>query len=173
MQVCPLCGTDEFVTKARDPADLTIYICNRIRKHADEPYAWTVSEAGKDVRYPQEGLAFDLDLFTDLRECFDDEGVWIEYGVLEDRFRLRHPDKYQALREIYGSVLLDGPRRYSVASYLTRHVLSALERTGEIGYRYGPATGEWAYTGSISYWAVDPPSSNVPVLTYAVYSESG
>ena len=167
-----MCGIDEFVTKARDPDGLPIYLCSRTRKHPDEPYAWTV-KAGKDVRYPQEGLAFDLDLFTDLKDCFDEQGVWIEYGVLEDRFRLRHPDKYQTLREIYGSVLLDGPRRYSVASYLTRHVLSALERSGEVGYRYDAATGAWTYTGSISFWAVDPPSSNMPVLTYARYSKSG
>ena len=68
--------------------------------------------------------------------------------------------------------MLDRPRRYSVASYLTRHVLSALERSGEVAYRYAPATGDWAYTGAISFWAVDPPPSDRPVLTFAEYSKS-
>jgi hypothetical protein len=105
-----------------------------LARHGDDPYMWTVNEAGKDVRLPQEGVAAEVDLYTDLEQCVDERGVWIEYGILEDRFSTRYPDKFRTLRELYGIVLLDGHRKYSVASYITSHVLSKLEALGSIEY---------------------------------------
>ena len=161
---------DDFVSSVRGPSNETIYRCSRAKKHGDDPYLWTVDEAGRDRRYPEEGLAAELDLFTALRACFDEEATWIEYGVLEDRFMKRSPDKYKTLRGIYGSTLLDGARRYSVASYVTRHVLSKLEQWGELSYKELPATGKWTYTGNISYWTTVPPPVNDVVLTFEQYS---
>lgn len=172
MQVCPVCAIDDYVTVTKMPEGQVLYACDRVKKHPDEPYLWTVDNAGRDERYPVEGLAADLNLFDDLRKCFDDGDAWLEYGIIEDRFRSRFPENFEAVRAVYGSVLLDGARRYSVASYLSRHVLSKLARWGELDYFEGPATGIWSYTGSIGYWAETPAPPRKNTATYAEYAAS-
>jgi hypothetical protein len=173
IQVCPLCGIDDFVKVVKSPDGETVYACAREKKHVDSPYLWTVDESGKDQRYPVEGLAADLNLFDDLRKCFDPEDGWVEYGILESRFRERAQDNFESVRAIYGSVLLDGPRKYSVASYVSRHVLSKLADWGEIDYSEGPATGIWKYTGSIGYWAKRPAPPRDQALTFASFVKGG
>lgn len=172
MQVCPLCGMDDYVETSKKPDGQTLFMCAREGKHDDQPYLWTVDEKGKDRQYPNEGLAAELDLFADLRACFETEDGWLEYGVLEERFRNRFPDHFQDLRAIYGSVLLDGPRRYSVASYISRHVLSKLVEWGELDWFEGEATGVWAYNGIISYWAVVPSPPREQRLSYEEFVRS-
>jgi hypothetical protein len=173
MQVCPICAIDDYVSFIRTPHDgKAIYMCSREGRHADSPYLWTVDEGGNERHYPEEGLAPELDLYSDFRRCFEEEGLWLEYGVLEDRFSRINPENFEVLRGIYGSVILDGARKYSMSSYITRHVLAKLEEWGELVYREGPATGEWAYNSRISYWALVPAPPNNRTLTYQRYSSA-
>jgi hypothetical protein len=166
-QVCPLCGIDDYLESGRMPSGEIIYIC-RSRRHPDEPYSWTYDDAGKARGYPQEGLAAELNLFEDISKCFDDGDGWLEYGVIEDRYHALNPEGFQALRDIYGNTLLDGPRNYSMSTYIARHVLSKLETLGELAWFEGKPTGAWKeHNSTISYWARTPAPPLDHLQTYA------
>ena len=47
-------------------------------------------------------------------------------------------------------------KRYTVSAFLAA-TLGNLERAGAVAFHSGPATGRWAYNGTISvYWSLPP-----------------
>lgn len=173
-QVCPICGTDDDVQSAVLPSGETLYTCSRERKHSPDPYSWTCDDAGRARGYPQDGLAAQLNLFDDISKCFHDGDGWLEYGVIEDRFKALSPDKFETLRGIYGHTILDGPRKYSMSTYIARHVLSKLETLGELAWFEDQPTSIWkVHNSSISFWARTPAPPREQIQTYADYFSSG
>lgn len=169
-QVCPICGTDDDVQSAVLPSGETLYTCSRERRHFPDPYSWTFDEVGKVRGYPQEGLAAELNLFDDISKCFHFDDGWLEYGIIEDRFKASSPENFETLRAIYGHTILDGPRKYSMSTYIARHVLSKLESLGELAWFQGTPTGVWKeHNTDISYWARVPAPPRNQVQTYADY----
>lgn len=170
-QVCPICGTDDDVRSVDLPSGETVYTCSRDRKHSPDPYSWTYDDAGTVRGYPQEGLAPDLNLFEGISKCFHDGDGWLEYGIIEERFRELNPESFETLRRIYGHTILDGPRKYSMSTYIARHVLSKLETLGELAWFQGKPTGVWrTHNTDISYWARTPSPPRDQVKTYAEYA---
>jgi hypothetical protein len=161
---------DDYVRSAQLPTGETLYTCHFERKHPDEPYTWTYDEAGKARGYPQEGLAAELNLFEDISKCFHEGDGWLEYGIIEDRFKALSPEKFESLRGIYGHTILDGPRKYSMSTYIARHVLSKLESFGELAWFEGKPTSIWrVHNSSISFWARMPAPSRDQIQTYGDY----
>lgn len=169
-QVCPICGTDDDVQSAVLPSGETLYTCSRERRHSPDPYSWTFDDVGKVRGYPQEGLAAELNLFDDISKCFHVDDGWLEYGIIEDRFKALNPEHFETLRAIYGHTILDGPRKYSMSTYIARHVLSKLESLGGLAWFQGTPTGVWKeHNTDISYWARVPAPPRSQVQTHADY----
>ncbi len=166
-QVCPLCAIDDAVQSTHLPSGETLFTCHSARRHPEDPYSWTYDERGIAQRYPQEGLAAELNLFDDISKCFHDGDAWLEYGIIEDRLKALNPDGFETLRSIYGHTILDGPRKYSMSTYIARHVLSKLESLGELAWFQGKPTGVWKlHNSDISYWAGTPAPPRDGTKTY-------
>lgn len=93
---------------------------------------------------------------------------WREWGIIEHLFHLADPDLYTLLYENYGHVT-QGPRRYSVSSYLARRMSDVATR-GAIAFVNGRGTGRWDYNTSISYWATTPTPDRANRLTWEQYA---
>jgi hypothetical protein len=107
---------------------------------------------------------FDLE---PLSACVPPGEPYVEYGVVEYRFRQRYPDLFRAHVHDRGHVLTG--KQVATASGVRFGVaLGRLARAGELISRYGPATGAWSYNGQVTYWA-RPPEPAGPPLTWAAF----
>jgi hypothetical protein len=102
-----------------------------------------------------------------LLACVVQGEPFAEFGVVEFRFRQRHPQLFRAHVREQGHVLT-GTRLYTASAVRFGVALSRLARSGDLVSRYGPATGAWAYNGQMTYWAV-PPVPNGELLTWVRY----
>lgn len=68
-----------------------------------------------------------------LLDCVEDSDVWLEYGIIECRFKSRYPDLYGILLQVYGHRKL-GQMSYSASNYLGRQ-LGVLASRGAISTR--------------------------------------
>lgn len=108
------------------------------------------------------------ELLEPLLACVKAGEPFVEYGVVEYRFRLARPDQFAAHVRDRGHVML-GARRLQAAS-ITRFAkaLARLESSGELVTVKGPGTGAWRLDQSIGYWA-RPPRPAGPLLTWSMF----
>jgi hypothetical protein len=166
-QVCPLCGDDEGVSVLPDPeSGGWRFTCAPAQHHAD-PYAWTV-----DIPSPfegRDGVTAELGLYDHLPDLVAAQDPWLEYGVVEHRYKEAHPDVYAELLRLYGHRARE-PKPFTL-SVVVAKALGQLAREGGISFRWGRATGYWSYNGTISYWAPAPPPAPSSELTWTTFAK--
>jgi hypothetical protein len=105
------------------------------------------------------------ELLESLLACVNAGEPFVEYGVVEYRFRVARPDLFVAHRNI-----LLGARRGQASLSTARFAkaLGRLESAGELVMVKGPGTGAWRQNLSIGYWA-RPPRPTGPLLTWSMF----
>ena len=158
-QVCQLCGFDDDVTVSElTGGDSWHYRCTGGGKYHAEPYAWEVAHETSSSAH--EGICAELGLYDDLPRCVPVGQGWVEHGIVEYLYKEDHPETYRHLVDLYGHIA-KAPKRYTASVILAR-TLGQLSREGIVYYQPDlPATGFWAYNGTVGYWSPIPgPASN-------------
>lgn len=109
------------------------------------------------------------ELLEPLLACVNVGEPFVEYGIVEYRFRISRPDLFIAHVRERGHVML-GARRGAASTATARFTktLRHLETSGELVTVKGPGTGAWRHDQSISYWA-RPPRPTGPLLTWSMF----
>ncbi|MFG1928746.1 hypothetical protein [Cryptosporangium sp. NPDC048952] len=180
--VCPFCTDVDGVERTPLGPGIWSYTCSRSRNHpGSAPYTWEGTTQEAITPDAIGGLAAELSLATDLLACLRPGESWVEYGVVEHRYRLLRPDNYQVLAAHFAPSKLCLPEfdglagssrqaGYSTSVYIA-HTLSRMSRRDEIHLQTGPATGPWKTASTISYWALSPAPPPESRLTYQAFTE--
>jgi hypothetical protein len=112
------------------------------------------SGAGSALTAGVSELAAELGLDIVLPALVAGQEAWVEFGLVERAYAHARPGDFAALVERYSHTAIVATR-YSASAFLAR-TLVALARRGEVLFHDGPATGRWAHTQSISWWATEP-----------------
>ena len=109
------------------------------------------------------------ELLEPLLACVNVGEPFVEYGIVEYRFRMSRPDLFVAHVRERGHPML-GARRGSASTSTARfaRTLRRLETTGQLVMVKGPGTGAWRHDQSIGYWA-RPPRPTGPLLTWSMF----
>lgn len=166
-QVCPLCGRDDTVVQLGVKDGKWLYRCSNPKKHP-EPLDWASADVApaEDDREP--GVMEEFGLFQDLPHCLNAGEPFVEYGVVEYRYRQLRPDTFSEIVAKYGHRAIEMGRPYTTSGFLAS-ALRILANRGEVELRWGPATGFWTYDGTVGYWALAPASSDA-LLTWEEFA---
>lgn len=157
---CPRCFRADDVSYQRLPDHMLVYVCSGAHG-GDGPHTWTRSTKGLVAEdAAPEGVTDEL--MEPLLRCLIPSEPFVEYGVVEYRFRGRFPDLFRAHVFDRGHVLT-GKTVATASSVRFGVALYRLIRTGEVLSRHGPATGAWSYNGQVTYWAIPPEPGDEPI----------
>src|SRR3954454_7507426 len=153
-QVCPLHAFEE-IDGAWISSDVGWqFTCPRADHVPPGPYTW-LSAPPPPPGTELSGIADELGLGVEIPAVLKQfDGTWVEYGVFEQAYAVSHPKEWNFLIERYGHTAI-APKQYTVSAFLAA-TLGNLQRAGAIEFHSGPATGRWAYNGTISWWALPP-----------------
>jgi hypothetical protein len=157
-QVCPLCGRDDTVVQLGIRNGKWLFRCTNPKKHFDQ-VDWASVDATPEEDTREPGVMEEFGLFQDLPHCLNDGEPFVEYGIVEHRYRQLRPDTFKDIVAKYGHRAVEVGRPYTTSSFLAS-ALRILADRDEIELRWGPATGFWAYDGTVGYWALAPASSD-------------
>ena len=166
--VCALCGVDDDVTTVHLGDGAWRHVCNG--SGHSEPRIWeeeVVSSGVDDLAL--EGLAQEWGLYDDLPKCVITGEPFVEYGIVEYRYKQLNPARYAALIGRYSHTKV-GPSHYTTSSFIAG-ALGRLWKRGDLTATWGTATGYWAYNGVISYWAL-PNAPDAGLLTWKEFAEA-
>jgi hypothetical protein len=141
-QVCPLCASDDEVTRSLID-EVWVFRCDASRD--THPYEWRPHDIPEAPLYGEEGVGAELGVYDDLL-AIANEG-FAEYGVLEYRFWKRVPQTYRTLVDRYGHTAF-GPARYTASAFLAGS-LALLWKEELIYGTSSRATGYWSYNERI------------------------
>jgi len=150
MPMCPLCVLDQdHLTTTYAGDGVWMHSCDNPAMHPDAPFIWQETPGGHldDLEYG--GLSDEWGVYEDLRECFTAGEPFLEYGIVEYRYKHVNPSRYAFLVERYGHTRI-APSRYTTSSFLAA-VLGRMLRHGDLLHQTGRATGYWDYNSRISY----------------------
>jgi hypothetical protein len=165
--VCSLCGIDDEVTTLFLGDGVYQHTCTG-RWHA-EPRVWVeTGDSGIDD-LALEGYTLEWGLYDDLPRCLLHGEPFVEYGIVEHRYKLLNPARYRFLVDRYSHTCL-GPSRYTASAFIAS-ALGRLWRRGDLEADGGPATGYWSYNHGISYWALPGARPGGPQLTWKEFAE--
>ena len=119
------------------------------------------------TRPTTEDAAID-ELLEPLLACVNAGEPFVEYGVVEYRFRLARPDLFVAHVRERGHLMLGGRRLASASTARFAKALGRLQSSGELVMVKGPGTGAWRHDQAIGYWA-RPPRPTGPLLTWSMF----
>ena len=186
---CPRCFSyDDVLSPRRMPDGSIEYTCTGEHDGAGT-HKWSVAPAvvaapaGRASTAPRVGArttgaprssqnteaAATDELLEPLLACVNAGEPFVEYGVVEYRFRLAHPELFVAHVRERGHLML-GARRGQASASTARFAkaLGRLEKSGELVMVKGPGTGAWRHDPTIGYWA-RPPRPSGPLLTWSMY----
>jgi hypothetical protein len=169
-QVCPLCGNDDgvVVNAIANPNSWT-YVCNTTGLRHTDPYQWQVIFEDTPA-LERSGITQELGLYDDLPHCLTLGEPWVEYGIVEYRFKEAFPRVYlDELIPRYSHRSITS-KPYTLSAFVAS-ALAQLRSEGTVVHKTGPATGYWAYNGEISYWALPPPPALENTMTWVQFSE--
>lgn len=157
---------DDFVAAMESPdGDEWIYTCTSPAH--ESPLSWPSKM--EQPHSGREGICADLGLYEDLEACVLSGEPWVEYGVVEHRYRVLRPATYAKLVEDYHHAA-HHDRRYTVSSLLVG-VLGQLRKEGILASQVGKPTGFWAkHLGIVSFWSRSPAPPEDSTLTWATYA---
>ena len=159
----PRCFSADDVTYDRLPDQVVRFTCAR-NHEGDGPHSWM--QALSDAAFREEaGAGVTDELLDPLSNCVESGEPWVEYGVVEYRFRQRYPALFAAHVRDRGHRML-GPHRVTASGVRFAIALSRLADGGELLRIYGPATGAWA-PQEVTYWARPPAPPNTSRVTWA------
>ena len=163
-QVCPLCAHDDEVSAVPDGEKSGWrFVC----ENHEMPYTWLVK--APRTSSGREGISAEIGLYDDLVECVHGDDPWLEHGIVEYRYQLLRPTLYRDELVARFGHRAQGPRHFSTSALIAK-ALGQLRDEGILSWRYGKATGFWAYNGSISYWAAVPPPAEGSELTWVHFA---
>jgi hypothetical protein len=162
---CPRCFSADDVTYERLPDQLVEFACSR-NHDGDGPYRWIAALDDLDLHEEADAGITD-ELLDPLSDCVVAGEPWVEYGIVEYRFRLRHPDLFAAHVRERGHRML-GPHKVTASGVRFAMALGRLSERGELVRIYGPATGAWA-PQDITYWARPPGPPTTSRVTWATW----
>ncbi|MEJ3658011.1 hypothetical protein WEH80_34110 [Actinomycetes bacterium KLBMP 9759] len=181
---CPRCFSfDDVRPPRRMPDGRVEYTCTGDHDGAGK-HVWSVAPAAVEApagrastarrpgaptaRSTAEDAAIE-ELLEPLLACVKPGEPFVEYGVVEYRFRMARPDLFVAHVRERGHIML-GARRSAPSASTARFAkaLGRLERAGQLVTVKGPGTGAWRHDQSIGYWA-RPPRPSGPLLTWSMF----
>lgn len=174
---CENCFRADEVTVEEDYlTNEWVYTCNA---HDPEPHVWRKPAPTKPAAnvFP-DGRLEELGVYEILDQCIDSDDPWMEWGVIEDRFRRRDPELYALLIEEYSHSARDyrrggpdkNPTNTRKLSNRLAQAVRVLARDGHLEGRFGPATGYWSYNTRVSHWAPNPAPDDDDLLTWEKYA---
>ncbi|MFC4943143.1 hypothetical protein [Pseudonocardia sp. GCM10023141] len=185
---CPRCFTyDDVLPSRRLPDGRIQFTCTGGHDGAGE-HVWSIAPAVVDApagrtatarraaaRTPgapragtsTEDAAID-ELLEPLLSCVNAGEPFVEYGVVEYRFRLARPEMFVAHVRARGHLMLGGRRLASASTARFAKALGRLQKSGDLVMVKGPGTGAWRHDTSIGYWA-RPPRPTGPLLTWSMF----
>ncbi len=165
---CPVCFSADGVSYQRLPDKQLAYFC--AGRHPDgKPHEWVGrADAGSGGWSAAEGVTDEL--LDPLLDCFAREDGLLEYGIVEYRLRQRYPELFRAHVAERGHVLL-GATQTTASAVRFGVALGRLARSGDLDFRFGPATGAWSYNGKVSYWC-RPPKDGRAMVSWADFCAS-
>lgn len=152
-QVCPLCSRDDTVEVLGRVEHEWAFRCANLSKHV--LYEWSSPDASVLEEESAPGIMQELELFTDLPHCLVASERFVEYGIVEHRYRTMRPETYAAIVARYGHRATEVGRHYTASSFMAS-ALKLLSNREELELRWGSATGFWRYNEVVSYWALAP-----------------
>src|SRR4051812_16150460 len=173
-EVCPFCADADDVSYVPLDGGLREFTCTRSARHPSQrPYTWIggLHEAPATDADGESGPAFELGMLDDLVACLHEGEPWVEYGVVEHRYREMSPDAFAELVARWGH-REDGVQRQYTASAYIGSVLAMLRRRDRIVSLPGghAGTGYWSYNSPSSFWALPPGPASRQVLTFAEWA---
>ena len=169
-RTCPKCYSADEVTQRRSVDRLWTFTCDYTSRHDDRaPYVWD------DLNEPggvDGGVQRSLDPYLGpLRSCVLPDEPYVEYGIVEWRFRERAPVLFEELVREHGHVRLNVIDTKKTASAYLAQALGLLAAAGQLVRVYGTATGTWSYNGQVTYWAVPPGPPTTSRLSWKAYAQ--
>ena len=104
-----------------------------------------------------------------LYACVENSDVWLEYGIIEYRFKSSFPVLYEHLIEVYGHRVL-GDREYPASNYLGTS-LHQLFRKDRISKRRRSASGWFKTFGKVSHVARSGTPADAQALSWDEFAE--
>ena len=163
-QVCPICAHDDDIEVVLADGDW-VMICSS-RSHP--MYEWRPKEQYQKSLSPRFGIAEELGVYDDLLHCVHDG--FAEYGIVEYRYWEHSPDTYMELANRYGHTAL-GPGKYTVSAFLGG-ALGQLWRENLVVGRWGPATGYWAYNGTVGAYGPSGTPEKSSILSWESFART-
>lgn len=151
IQTCPRCFRSDDVSFQRLPDRVVEYTCAS-RHDGDGPHHWYASLDDATGRHEGEEGVTD-ELLDPLSSCISADDPWLEYGIVEYRFRERFPELFADHVRARGHRMFGD--RVTASAVRFASALGRLSERGELVKKYGPATGAWA-PQDVTYWARPP-----------------
>lgn len=168
-RTCPRCFTADEVTQRPSIDGLWTFTCDYGSKHDDgRPHTWdATNDADRSEGDVRQSLTPYL---SPLRNCLLPDEPYVEYGIVEWRFRGLAPRLFADLVKDHGHRQLNPIETSKSTSAYLAQALGLLAADGDLVRVYGPATGTWSYNGQVTYWAVAPGPPTTSRLSWKDYA---
>jgi hypothetical protein len=168
-RTCPKCFRADAVTQQKSIDGLWTFTCDDRRDHVDgASFVWdaTNDPTGSDGDVRRSLGAY----LAPLRACLTPDEAYVEYGIVEWRFRSLAPHLFAELMAEHGHTRLNPiSSKKSTSAYLAQG-LGLLAADGELVRVYGTATGTWSYNGRVTYWAAPPAPPTTSRLSWKQFA---
>ena len=147
----PTCGLDDTLIEFLNEDGEQVLHCK------DCGYSWTPirRSTGPSNLSARNGIGEELGVYEALITCVDNSDQWLEYGIIEHRYKLAHPSTCARMVERWGHTK-KAITKYSASSFLGG-CLGRLAREGAISARrHRITTGHWSYLPEVTHTASVP-----------------
>ncbi|MDP1792581.1 MAG: hypothetical protein Q8K63_00480 [Acidimicrobiales bacterium] len=180
IEMCPRCHSALDVTMESHGGS-AVFTCDR---HSP-PHTWDYTPPPVPPKKPTykpgspEGILAELGVRDVLQYCVRKGDPWLEFGIVEDRFRLEDPALYKKLIGLFShsrrSAVRGGPETTKSPTTLSTVLAGELRRMAKDGLiaqapERDEATGYWHFDGTVSYWGPNPSPESDDALTWAEYA---
>jgi hypothetical protein len=154
-RTCPKCFSADEVTQRRGFEGLWTFVCANAAKHDPPgPYSWDdTNEAEGGADGVRQALA---PYMGPLLASVKPGEPYVEYGIVEWRFRAIAPALFEELVREHGHRELNKIETPKSTSAYLAMALGLLAADDQLVRIEGKATGAWDYNGTVRYWAVPP-----------------
>jgi hypothetical protein len=155
------------------------YGCGGFMQVSGTPPRYVCDDCGKTWEVPafsvpnltessDDGVIEGWGLYDDLLLCVSAGEPWLEYGIIEYRYRLQFPSKFRDLVEERGH--RNFPVGNFTASKLIGQAAGILVARGQLVQHVGTkGSGFWHYNDPTYWYAVPPPPSTSKLVTWVQY----
>ncbi|MCY3851387.1 MAG: hypothetical protein OXF75_11415 [Acidimicrobiaceae bacterium] len=162
--VCPKCSYDDSIIEFLDDGKQTLY-CESCK------YPWnpTLQSNGRSNLDARTGIGEEWGVYDALIQCVDNSDQWLEYGIIEHRYKLVHPTTYAQMVRRWGHTA-QSRTKYSASSFLGG-CLGRLATEGVISTRrHRTTTGYWSYLPEVTHAARCPAPPEEHFLSWHDYA---